>query len=86
MSSVNKILLIDPEEDLRIAAKIFLAGEGVFIDTAPTADGVDFSAYKSVIAACGEIPFRANVVILEKPYTASDLLDTVKKAACHLEK
>lgn len=78
MTSENKILLIDSEEDLRIAAKIFLAGEGVFIDTAQAADGVDFAAYKAVIATGDRIASGANVVMLEKPYTASDLFDAVK--------
>lgn len=79
MLSRNKILFIEPEEDLRIAAKIFLAGEDIFIDTAVSLVGVDFSGYKLVMIGDLEVGKHPHAVIFEKPYTASDLLNTIKK-------
>lgn len=72
------ILFAEPEEDLRLAVKIFLKSRGILIETASVI-GEDAAAYGLIIysdknAVC---PRGVKSIFLRKPYTAEDLLKIV---------
>lgn len=77
MEQRNKILLIEPEEAIRLGAKAFLAAEGIFIDTAPTIAGKDLSAYRLVIEAGEKEAGCLGRIFLQKPYTAGELYQVI---------
>lgn len=77
MERGNEILLIEPEEAVRLGAKAFLASSGIFIDIASSRVDMDLSGYSLVIEAGEKRVEGLDVIFLQKPYTADELYKAI---------
>lgn len=75
------IILLEYEEDLRLAGKIYLKSKGIEVDY--YIDYEDYSKNKldsDIVITCSEEESKKyGFYYLEKPYTAQELVDLVRR-------
>lgn len=76
------VILLEYEEDIRLAAKIIARNNGFIIKTfAGWADYADYACDEDIIiSSCRENGGNIPLIALEKPYDTEELISALKEA------